>query len=494
MNIFESVKNFLGKSKEIQTSSEEVPENKIINNFDEQEIYSTGAFFDDNYSSIFNARDKANQLDAQKNKIMLYRRLAKSEEVFEAIDEIVNEIVYTENDDILKLQLNEENEKIQSSVEGAFKKITNMINTDKNMYNIVKQSYIDGQLIFHCGYNTDLSKGISEIKMIEPIYFYYDKKKEVYKYQTQDRTFLNHNNIDKNISYPKEEIIKTTFGINEGSINLGYLEYGIKSANQLSTLEDLLIPMRFSRSISRRVFNVDTGELSPTKSEEAMRDMNKKFKYKKFYNTNTGEITNQQHITSMVEDYWFANRSGGKGTTVDVLDETGNLGEVNDILYFQKKLYRALKIPLSRIVNNPDAENFDYDTTNISHDEMKFFMFNSRLRKIYTEVFKELLRRELIATGVMTNENYEEYKNKIKIVFTSENVFLERMKLANFNNKLDIYATVSEYSGKLFPVETILKDVFKMTDKQIEQNFEKIKAEEKDPMYAKFYTSKDDDY
>jgi hypothetical protein len=347
-------------------------------------------------------------------------------------------------------------------------------------------------MIFHCEYNKDLTKGIESIKMIEPIYFYYDKKKEVYKYHTADKGFFQQSNIDKSVTYPREEVIRRTFGIAEGTINLGYLEYGIKSANQLKTLEDLLIPMRFSRSISRRVFNVDTGELSPAKSEAAMREMNKKFKYKKFYNTETGEISNQQHITSMVEDYWFANRSGGKGTTVDVLDETGNLGEINDILHFQKKLYRSLKIPLSRISNNPDAPEMDYENSSISHDEMKFFMFVSRLRKVYTEIFKELLRREIISTGVMTSENYDEYKEKIEIVFSSENIFLERMKLANFNNKLDIYATVSEYAGKLFPVETILKDVFKFTDEEIDQNFAKIKEEEKDPRFSKFYA--EDEY
>ena len=487
--MLEAVKSFLFKKEpEIEPL---VPEEKVINNFQDSDVYSTGAFFDDDFSSVFNARDKTNQLEAQKAKIMLYRNIAKTEEVFEAVDEIVNEIVYTETGEVLKLQLNEENDTIQTAIENAFSKITAIINTEKNMYNIVKQSYIDGQLIFHCEYEEDLSQGIKNIKMIEPIYFYYDKKKEVYKYHTADKSFLQQSNIEKGITYPKEEIIRNTFGIAEGNINLSYLEYGIKSANQLKTLEDLLIPMRFSRSISRRVFNVDTGELSPAKSEAAMREMNKKFKYKKFYNTETGEISNQQHITSMVEDYWFANRSGGKGTTVDVLDETGNLGEINDILYFQKKLYRALKIPASRIAGNPDADEMDYENTSISHDEMKFFMFISRIRKIYSEMFKELLRRELISTGVMTTENYEEYKDKINVVFSSENVFLEKMKLNNFNNKLDIYATVSEYAGKLFPVETILKDVFKMTDEEIEQNFEKIKIEEKDPKFAKFYIEDD---
>jgi len=486
--ILEAVKNFLAKKEYEQQS--EVPKEKILNDFD-GDVYSTGAFFDDDFSSVFSAKDKANALEAQKSKIMLYRNIAKTEEVFEAVDEIVNEIVYTEEGTVLKLQLNEENEKIQTAIETSFKKIQAIMNTNKNMYNIVKQSYIDGQFILHCDYNSTLTDGLKSVKMIEPIYFYFDQKKELYKYHNGDKGFFQHSNIDKSITYPKEEIIRTTFGLAEGNLNLGYLEYGIKSANQLRTLEDLLIPMRFSRSISRRVFNVDTGELSPTKSEAAMREMNKKFKYKKFYNTDTGEISNQQHITSMVEDYWFANRSGGKGTTVDVLDETGNLGEINDILYFQKKLYRSLKIPLSRISDNPDATEMDYENSSISHDEMKFFMFISRLRKIYTDIFKELLRREMISTGVMTVENYEEYKNKIEIVFNSENVFLERMKLANFTNKLDIYATAAEYAGKLFPVETILKDIFKFTDEEIEENFLKIAEEEKDEKYAKFYVEDD---
>ena len=491
MTLFESVKNFLSKEKEIKTSAEEVPNNKIMDNFTDQDVYSTGAFFDDDYRSIFSSRDKANQLDAQKTKIMLYRNIAKTEEVADAIDEIVNEIVYSENNEILKMQLNEENEKIQGAVEAAFKKITTLINTEKNMYNIVRQSYIDGQIILHCEYHKELSKGLAKIKMIEPIYFYYDAKKEVYKYQASDNSFLDFNNIEKNVEYPKEEIIRRTYGLAEGTINLSYLDYGIKTANQLKILEDLLIPMRFSRSISRRVFNVDTGELSPAKSKAAMQEMSKEFKYKKFYDTNTGEITNQQHITSMVEDYWFANRSGGKGTTVDVLDETGNLGEVNDILYFQKKLYRSLKIPLGRIADNPNAPDMDYDSSSIPHDEMKFFLFVNRIRKIYTEIFKELLRRELISTGVMSVENYDEYSEKISIIFSSENIFVEKMKLANFSNRLELYATAQEYAGKLFPVESILKDIFKMTDEEIDQNFEKIKAEESNPMFSKFYTSED---
>ena len=485
MTLFEEVKNFL--TPKIKPIESDVPEEKVINNF-ENSAYSTGAFFDDDYSSIFNARDKASQLEAQKSKIMLYRNLSKLEEVREAIDEIVNEVIYSEKSDILKLQINEENEKIQTAIEEAFKKVTKIIDLPKNIYSIVNQSYIDGQLIFHCEYEKNLTDGIKNIKMVEPVYLYFDKKSEKYKYYQKDKSFLKQSQNIKQLVFEKEEIIRITFGLAEGNITTSYLEFVIKAANQLKVLEDLLIPLRFSRSISRRVFNVDVGELGPTKATQAMQDIQKKFKYKKFYNTETGEITNQQHITSMVEDYWFANRSGAKGTQVDVLDETGNLGEINDILYFQKKVYKALKIPSSRISNNQDADNaFDYDTTQVTREDVKFFMFISRVRKVYTEMFQELLKRELISTQVMSLEDYEEYKEKIEIIFANESIFVEKMRLSNLMGKIDAYSTIQEYAGKLLPVETILKEVFRFTDEEIDENFNKMEKEEKDKRYAKFY-------
>ena len=283
------------------------------------------------------------------------------------------------------------------------------------------------------------------------------------------------------------------FGLYDGNINLGYLEYALKPANMLKTLEDLLIPLRFSRSISRRVFNVDIGDLPAKRGAEVMREHQSKFKYKKFYNNETGEVSNQQHITSMVEDYWFANRSGGKGTTVDVLDETGNLGELDDILYFSRKLYRSLKIPSNRININPDGDkDFAYDESRVSKEDMKFFMFISRLRQVYSSLFKEILKREVISTGIMSENEWNEKEDYISIMFVEENKFIEKMKLDTFMSKLDIYATAQDYQGKLFSVNTILKDVFRFTDEEIEEEFKKIDEETNDPLYGKFYN--DDEY
>jgi len=226
-----------------------------------------------------------------------------------------------------------------------------------------------------------------------------------------------------------------------------------------------------------------------------MREHQRKFKYKKFYNNSTGEVSNQQHITSMVEDYWFANRAGGKGTTVDVLDESGNLGELDDILYFNKKLFRALKVPSSRISDNPDGDHdFSYDDSRTTKEDMKFFMFISRIRQVYSSIFKEVLKREVISTGTMTESEWEDKEDLISITFANQNKFIEKMTLDNFMAKLDIYGTAADYQGKLFSVEKILKDVFRYSDEEITEELKRIQKEEKNPLYAKFYATEDDGY
>lgn len=491
MNLIEAIKSFLPRKDEKPSEQEK----HVVDDYTEDDNVSTGAFFDGTKSGSilsFTGKDKS-FLDKQKDKIMTYRNLAQQEEVQDALDEIVNEIVFTDSKEILKININETNDKISDTITEAFKKILRLLNVKNNLYGFVRQTYIDGQINLFIQYNKNQKEGLRKIGLLDPIYFYFDPKDNLYKYKKiNDYSIIGDASDNNTATYQKEEIVRNTFGIMSGPVALSYLENAIKPINQLRALEDLLIPMRFSRSISRRVFNVDTGELSYSKSEEVMSEMSKKFKYKKFYNTETGEISNQQHITSMVEDYWFANRSGGKGTTVDLLDETGNLGELGDIMYFKKKSYSALKVPLNRIADNQDAQDFDYDSTQTSHDELKFFYFISRVRSVYVEVFNELLKRELISTGVLTNENYEEYKEKIDIKFSSESIFVEKMKINLFSSKLEIYATLAEYAGKLFPVAKILKDVFGFNDEEIKENFDAIEKESKEKIFANFYKKEDD--
>lgn len=484
MNITEAVKSFFRKEPEPKLSSEPEQKDEIQNLTDENPAISS--FFDDSYNNnLFGRTELEDVLKKQKEKIMKYRQLAMTPDIEDAIDEIVNEIVFSFDDKMpVKLRINEENEKLVEAIQEAFDNIMKVSNIKRNAFQIIRTGYIDGSIIFHIAYDKKNTKeGAKKISLLSPVDFYWDEKKEVYKHK------------GKKQEYSKEEIVFGSFGLRDGSINLGYLEYAIKPANMLRTLEDLLIPLRFSRSISRRVFNVDIGDLPSKRGAEVMKDHQSKFKYKKFYNNETGEVTNQQHITSMVEDYWFANRSGGKGTTVDVLDESGNLGELGDVIYFYKKLYKSLKIPSSRIHINPDSDQeFDYESTRVTKEDMKFFMFISRIRTVYIDCFKELLRRQVVSTGVMSDEEWNDREEEIEVYFTSENTFIERMKIDTLVKKLDIYATAQEYQGKLFSVNTILKDIFRFSDEEIEDEFKKIQKEEKDSLYAKFYMEEEDGF
>jgi len=500
MKLTEVVKNFLTQpSRTPEKDSSAVDPQNVLSDLSDTDMYpNTGSFYDDSMNSnVFSSSDASDILFKQKDKLMTYRQLAMNPDVNDALDEIINEITFNYDDGVpLQIDINEENDKLVKAIQDKFDKVINLVGVKRNLYNIVKRGYIDGQIVLHTAYDKKNTKnGIKSIKMIEPSMLYFDAKDNTYKYMKEDRSFDGMSRPQGNDNqYSIEEICREDFGLYDSRINLSYLEYAVKPANLLKTLEDLLVPLRFSRSISRRVFNVDIGDLPNKRGSEVMREYQNKFKYKKFYNNSTGEVSNQQHITSMVEDYWFANRSGGKGTTVDVLDETGNLGELNDILYFSKKLYRALKIPASRINIDPDSDkDFSYDDTRTSKEDMKFFMFISRVRQVYSSLFKELLKREVVSTGVMSQTEWNDKENLISITFVNENKFIENMKLANFTSKLDIYATVQEYQGKLFSIETILKDVFRMSESDIKEEFKKIKDEEKDPLYSKFYASEDGD-
>ncbi len=496
MVLTEIVKSFL-KDTTVDKVSSEVSQEKVLIDLNKDEVHpNSGVFFDNEQedSGLFSIKSKSELVHKQKAKIMKYRQLSMTPDISIAIDEIVNEIVFSYDDSIpLKIDINEDNDKLVDAITEKFDKIIKLTDVKRSLFQIVKRGYIDGTLIMHCSYSAkNVQEGIQNIKMIEPAMLYFDPKSKTYKYLKEDEYGLNTSAL-KEMEYSPEEIVQEDFGLHEDKINLGYLENAIKTANLLRTLEDLLVPLRFSRSISRRVFNVDIGDLPNKRGEEIMHEHKTKFKYKKFYNNETGEVSNQQHITSMVEDYWFSNRSGGKGTTVDVLDESGNLGELGDILYFSKKLYLSMNIPSNRISVDPDRDQeFDYDSTRVTKEDMKFFMFISRLRQVYSSLFKEMLKREVVSTQTMSQEEWEEKENEIKISFANENKFIEKMELDNFTTKMDIYENIQEQAGKLFSINTILKRIFKFSEEEIKEEFELIKKEEKNPLYAKFYVKEDD--
>ena len=331
------------------------------------------------------------------------------------------------------------------------------------------------------------------LKILDPIYLYYDfsKNKWIYHKEKDNNNFYNMNNrpsiLDQNVydtEFSREEVVRIDSGIYEDKIILSDLYPAVKTANMLQTLEEMLIPMRFSRSVSRRVFNIDVANMNAKKAEEFIKKLQDRFKYKKFYDVKSGTISNQQHIASLTEDYWFPNRNGTKGTTVDTIDETGNLGETGDLDYFRKKLYGALKVPTNRLLGSEDRAEFDFTSTNISREEVKFFNFITRKRSQFSELLIELLKRQMISTKVITEEEFNKISKNLKVVWRAENKFFERMQDEIYNSAVSMFTTFEELANKNWvSKEFVYKKVLKFSQEEIEEIQKQIKSEKTDKLY-----------
>ena len=444
-------------------------------------------FFDNSYNSY-----SVKSVQEQRSLILTYRELAERAELSDAISEIVDEATFNPSGEILSLDYSSKvPQNLKTILNDELDDICARVKLPKNIYTLFKSFYVDGQLNIHCKYNNDkIEDGIKEISVISPIGLNFNYSKNIWEYDADiefSDNFHGHSGITSPF-FDREEIIRIDSGVYKNNMILSNLHPAIKPSNMLTTLEDMLIPIRFTRSVSRRVFNVDVSNISPKKAEEVMRKNQVKFKYKKFYNVEKGTISDQQHITSLTEDYWFANRGGEKGTTVDTIDETGNLGELDDILYIQKKLYSTLNVPSDRLNNEGE---FDYEATSISREELKFFNFISRLRNQFLELFVELLKRQLIAKNIMNIDEFDELMLKTRIKFNTENKFFEKMEREKLTESLNLYEEMEDLTGKYFSYRFMFKKVLKFSDKEIKEMLDEIEKEKKDGLYKGFYTDID---
>ena len=491
MFLFEKVRDFLKPPKD-KLPSPDAPVDKIVKDLTDPD-YNIDylSFFDSKNSGVY--FDDVQRVSQQATKIDMYRQTAKIDSVNIALGILLDEIVYTEEfKEPLQLHCQDfENDKIEASIQESFDKVMKLMSIDRTLYQLVRQTYIDGQMNVFLEYD---SNGIDKILLLDPRFLTYDAEKDEFRYidnQGSNSLFYGRQ-IDPSriLNYQTEEIVSADFGLrsDEGLI-LSEIEGIMKIANQLKTLEDLLIPLRFSRSISRRVFNVDVSDLPNSKAEAYMRNIANKFKYRKEYNTETGEIKNQQHMTSMVEDYWISSRGGQKGITVDLLDEQGNLGQLEDIKLFQRKLYQGLGIPENRLTDDQGQSTsvFDISAEQITSDDMRFFLKIRRIRNVYTEFIKSILKRELISTKKFTEAQYEEYKDQIEIKFASENQFMDRMRTMLFMKKLESWATAREFAGKIFGVRYLYKVIFGMDEEETNEVLKELQKEAQDPLLKSFY-------
>ena len=423
--------------------------------------------------------------------IMKYRGIATHPEVDAAIEDIVNESI-SGNDLESPAELNldgvDASDKIKKLMIEEFDGICSMLNFNDLAHDLFRSWYIDGRLVHHLVVNEgNLKAGIQEIRPIDATKI--RKVKEV-KYKKDNKTgakvvdrtdefyiFSEKNNTQNAVKLSPDSVSYVTSGLTDPSKKrvMSYLHKAIKPINQLRMMEDSLVIYRLARAPERRIFYIDVGNMPNNKAEQHMKDIMSRYRNKLVYDANTGNLKDDRKHMSMLEDFWLPRREGGKGTEISTLPGGENLGQIDDIIYFQKRLYRSLNVPINRL--EQEAQFSLGRSTEISRDEVKFQKFIDRLRKRFATLFLGILRKQLVLKGICTEIDWEEWKNDIQIDFIRDNHFTELKESELLRERLGTLDQISQYVGEYFSREWVMKNVMQMTDEDIENMTKQVEAE-----------------
>ena len=431
--------------------------------------------------------------------IRRYRDISQQPECDSAIEDIINEgIVADERDQSVAIIVDQIPwpTKIKNKIRDEFDTVLSLLDFDVKGHDIFRRWYIDGRLFYHKVIDKKNPKqGVQELRYIDPRKI--RKAKEIIRdtkagtsidlvkkvneyYIYNDKGLQNAvggGGINQGIKIAPDSITYVPSGIvdqNKGHI-LSHLHKAIKPVNQLRMIEDALVIYRISRAPERRIFYIDVGNLPKIKAEQYLKDVMNRYRNKLVYDATTGEIRDDRNHMSMLEDFWLPRREGGRGTEITTLPGGSNLGEIDDITYFQRKLYRSLNVPVSRM----EAEsNFSLGrSTEITRDELKFTKFVQRLRKKFTPLFTDVLKTQLILKGVMNLEDWNDIKEHIQYDFLQDGHFAELKKAELMNDKLEQLGTVESYIGTFFSKEWVQKNVLNLTESEIEAMQDQINKE-----------------
>ena len=256
---------------------------------------------------------------------------------------------------------------------------------------------------------------------------------------------------------------------------VSYLHKALKPINQLRMMEDSLVIYRLARAPERRIFYIDVGNMPRGKSEAYMKDIMTRYRNKLVYDASTGELKDDRKHMSMLEDFWLPRREGGRGTEITTLPGGENLGQIDDIVYFQKRLYRSLNVPLSRL--EQEAQFSLGRSTEINRDEVKFQKFIDKVRKRFSKLFTEILRKQLILKGIITDGDWNLWKNDITVDFLRDNHFAELKDSEILQNRLNTMDQISQYVGEYFSREWVMKNVMQMSEEDIDDMKAQVEAE-----------------
>jgi len=443
--------------------------------------------------------------------IKRYREMALHPECDSAIEDIVNEAIVSDtNDSPVEIELSNLNasDGIKKNIRQEFKHILDLLDFDKKAHEIYRNWYIDGRLYYHKIIDLkNPQEGIKELRYIDAMkmrhirqqkkkpndgtsvaklksdnpmdydfpeieeYFIYNPK-SVYPTGNPMQT-----GASQGIKIAKDSITYCTSGLvdrNKGN-TLSYLHKAIKSLNQLRMIEDSLVIYRLSRAPERRIFYIDVGNLPKQKAEQYLRDVMMRYRNKLVYDAKTGEIRDDKKYMSMLEDFWLPRREGGRGTEISTLPGGQNLGEITDIEYFKKKLFRSLNVPSSRM-DGDSGFNLGR-SSEILRDELKFTKFVGRLRKRFSNMFNDMLRTQLILKNIITPEDWEIMSEHIQYDFLYDNHFSELKDSELMNERLAMVQTAEPYVGKYFSQDYLRRKILRQTDEEIIEQDKLIKKE-----------------
>jgi len=438
--------------------------------------------------------------------IRRYREMALHPECDGAIEDVVNEAIVSDlYDSPVEIELSNLNasDRLKEVIRAEFKYIKEILDFDKKSHEIFRNWYIDGRLFYLKVIDQkNPEAGIQELRYIDPMKIKHvrqEKKtgndlngsrnlnllsrsfgqEQEYNFPEIEEYFIYtptpnfptgtiSGGSKKGVKIAKDSITYCTSGLvdrNKGTI-LSYLHKAIKALNQLRMIEDSLVIYRLSRAPERRIFYIDVGNLPKVKAEQYLKEVMSRYRNKLVYDAQTGEVRDDKKYMSMLEDFWLPRREGGRGTEITTLPGGQNLGELSDIEYFQKKLYRALGVPESRIAGGGDGFNLGR-SSEILRDELKFAKFVGRLRKRFANVFTDILRTQLILKNIIAEEDWEGISDHIQYDFLYDNQFAELKESELINNRLSTLSTMEPYIGKYYSTEYVRKKVLRQTDSEI---------------------------
>ena len=439
-----------------------------------------------------------------------YRDMSLQAEVENAIDDIVNEAIVTSKDKpVVHIKLDNLNnsDNIKDKIRAEFKSVCKLLDFQNIGHDLFRRWYIDGRLYYHVILNEkNVKNGIYELRVLDPrkikkvretkkeklpngqvkkVYEEYYVYNEKGLYQQQGYSYgTTFTNAASGLKIAPDTIVYCHSGLMNGkrSSVLSYLHKAIKPLNQLRMLEDALVIYRISRAPERRIFYVDVGNLPKLKAEQYMRDLMSRYKNKLVYDANSGEIRDDRKHMSMLEDYWMPRAEGGRGTEISTLPGGQNLGDIEDVLYFQIKLYKSLGVPISRLES--EASYTIGRATEISRDEVKFTRFVNKLQNRFTFLFDELLERQLSLKGIMTREDWKLIKNEVYYDFENDSHFTELKRNELMQDRMNLMRELEQYIGKYYSHDYVRRNILMQNDDEIISNDEQISKELDDSRYG----------